>query len=153
MKAMRLAFVGLAGGLLAALAPATASAHGGDASLVHACVVNGVGLVRIVGPNQNCSFLETARHWSITGPQGPPGPQGPAGAAGPGQWTITIHSGTSAPGSATAVTCNIGGTTATTCDSGALNQAVAAGSYVTVRVTSTGTSAASARDWRFSFEY
>lgn len=78
------------------LAGATmASAHGGDATLIHACVAQkggdddddgGPGSVRIVGPNDACKRDETAIHWSITGaqgPQGPPGPQGPQGPAGP----------------------------------------------------------------------
>ncbi len=63
-----------------------ASAHGGDTSLVHACVANTGGLVRIVSATRNCPFGYSARHWSITGPQGPqgdPGPQGPQGEMGP----------------------------------------------------------------------
>jgi hypothetical protein len=37
-------------------------AHGGDPNLIHACI-NNEGIVRIVGPNDNCSKSETARHW------------------------------------------------------------------------------------------
>jgi hypothetical protein len=72
-------------GLVIACAAAAAliQAHGGDASLVHACVNNSTRVVRIVGPNQNCQGNETARHWSIQGPQGPAGPQGPQGLQGP----------------------------------------------------------------------
>ena len=57
--------------------PLMADAHGGDPSLVHACV----GLtkyVRLVDPNGNCRSTETARHWSIAGPQGPKGDPGGA---------------------------------------------------------------------------
>jgi hypothetical protein len=57
-------------------------AHGGDTSLVHACVHNNGG-VRIVGPSDNCNTPEIARHWSIAGPIGPQGPQGPQGIQGP----------------------------------------------------------------------
>jgi hypothetical protein len=58
---------------------AGASAHGGDATLVHACINNNSGGVRIVGPNQACLHNETARDWSIQGPTGPAGPSGSAG--------------------------------------------------------------------------
>ena len=37
-------------------------AHGGDPDLIHACI-NNAGIVRIVGPNDNCDKSETARHW------------------------------------------------------------------------------------------
>jgi hypothetical protein len=58
-------------------------AHGGDTNLIHACVRNGVGLVRIIGPNQQCRNHETAVDWGIIGPQGEPGPQGDIGPQGP----------------------------------------------------------------------
>lgn len=76
----------------------TASADGGDASVIHACANNITGVVRIVGANDACSagpspvHAEHAVHWSIAGPQGPQGrqgtqgpvgPQGPAGPEGP----------------------------------------------------------------------
>jgi hypothetical protein len=38
------------------------NAHGGDPDLIHACI-NKDGVVRIVGPNDNCDKSETARHW------------------------------------------------------------------------------------------
>lgn len=53
-------------------------AHGGDVTLVHACVNNGNGLVRIVDPNDSCRDSENAVDWSIQGPAGPPGPSGTA---------------------------------------------------------------------------
>jgi len=37
-------------------------AHGGDPNLIHACI-NNEGIVRIVGPNDDCAKSETARHW------------------------------------------------------------------------------------------
>jgi hypothetical protein len=41
---------------------AQSDAHGGDPDLIHACI-NNAGIVRIVGPNDNCDKSETARHW------------------------------------------------------------------------------------------
>jgi hypothetical protein len=57
-------------------------AHGGDPTVVHACVNNSNGVVRIVMPNITCQPNETARHWAIQGTVGPVGPQGVAGAPG-----------------------------------------------------------------------
>jgi len=62
-----------------------AFAHGGDGSLIHACL-NPAGQIRIVGPDENCRPQETPLDWNIvgpTGPQGPPGPEGPTGPTGP----------------------------------------------------------------------
>jgi hypothetical protein len=42
--------------------PQKLDAHGGDPDLIHACISND-GIVRIVGPNDNCAKSETARHW------------------------------------------------------------------------------------------
>ena len=79
------------------LPPASAFAHGGDASVIHACVHQSSQQVRIIGPNDACKSQETAVHWAIAGapgpqgpagPQGPPGPQGPQGPAGPSGGTI-----------------------------------------------------------------
>jgi hypothetical protein len=58
-------------------------AHGGDTSLVHACTENRTGLSRIVEAGEECTRFETARHWSLAGPQGLPGFQGPPGVPGP----------------------------------------------------------------------
>ena len=78
-------------GLLMGLPPPVVYAHGGDASLIHACVKksNPRGQTRIVGPSVRCAAGERANHWSITGPAGSagvaggPGPVGVAGAPGP----------------------------------------------------------------------
>lgn len=56
-----------------------ASAHGGDATKIHACVNNASGEVKIVGPSSTCHHNSTAVDWNVTGPQGPAGSQGPAG--------------------------------------------------------------------------
>jgi hypothetical protein len=68
------------------------SAHGGDITLIHACVTNRTGAVRIVSPTATCdASKETALDWNIQGPKGdkgnkgevgPMGPQGPAGPTG-----------------------------------------------------------------------
>jgi hypothetical protein len=57
-------------------------AHGGDPSLVHACVNNSNGVTRIVMPNISCQPNESPRHWAIQGTVGPVGQQGVAGAPG-----------------------------------------------------------------------
>ena len=62
------------------------SAHGGDVTLIHACVNNHNGSVRIVSPTTACDAnRETALDWSIQGPKGDKGDVGPAGPQGP-QW-------------------------------------------------------------------
>lgn len=59
------------------------SAHGGDSSIIHACVQQSSELVRIVGANDVCRIDETAVDWTIVGPQGAQGPQGGTGPQGP----------------------------------------------------------------------
>jgi len=60
------------------------SAHGGDLSLIHACVRNSSGAIRIVGATGTCDpAKETPLDWNIVGPQGPVGAQGPQGDPGP----------------------------------------------------------------------
>lgn len=49
------------------------SAHGGDSSLVHACVANS-GAVKIIGPQEECKINWTTVDWAIQGTQGIPGP-------------------------------------------------------------------------------
>jgi hypothetical protein len=69
----------VAGGLAGSLGIAVVQAHGGGASLVHACVNNGSGSVRIVSPSGTCHPNETALDWNQqgeTGPQGAPGLSG-----------------------------------------------------------------------------
>jgi hypothetical protein len=61
---------------------AVVSAHGGDESLIHACVKGSKGDVRIVGATSGCLPSEKALDWSIAGPQGPTGPAGATGPAG-----------------------------------------------------------------------
>jgi hypothetical protein len=63
----------------AAVPTAAAVAHGGDTTLIHSCVKNSNGSIRIVTASTNCVAGETALDWRI---QGDPGPAGPAGATG-----------------------------------------------------------------------
>jgi hypothetical protein len=48
--------------LISLIFVAQLDAHGGDPDLIHACISND-GIVRIVGPNDNCAKSETPRHW------------------------------------------------------------------------------------------
>src|SRR5215211_768013 len=59
------------------------SAHGGDVTLIHACVNNRTGAVRMVSPTTTCDAIkETALDWGIQGPKGDKGDTGPKGPAG-----------------------------------------------------------------------
>jgi hypothetical protein len=74
--------------LVVAGLPATAVGHGGDATLVHGCVLahhGGLrpGSLRIVHPGDRCRHGEVAMHWPIAGQPGPAGAAGPEGSAGP----------------------------------------------------------------------
>lgn len=55
--------------------------HGGDTTLIHACVARD-GAIRIVGAAVTCKSQETALDWNITGPQGLAGQDGAPGAQG-----------------------------------------------------------------------
>ena len=68
-------------------------ADGGDLSLIHACVKDRGGDVKIVGANSSCPSGYSPFHWGITGPQGPQGVQGPPGPASlPSAYYQTIDS-------------------------------------------------------------
>ena len=74
------------------------SAHGGDITLIHACVINRTGAVRIVSATTTCDAnKETALDWGIQGPKGdkgdtgPMGPQGPQGKTGPASGVLNIY--------------------------------------------------------------
>lgn len=65
------------------------SAHGGDTTVIHACVTSipigrqVIQIPRIVGANEACLAGETALDWNIQGIPGPKGDRGDTGAAGP----------------------------------------------------------------------
>jgi collagen triple helix repeat protein len=58
------------------------SAHGGNMALIHACVSNSSGEIKIVGANSNCPSNYRALDWNIQGPAGQQGPIGPVGPQG-----------------------------------------------------------------------
>lgn len=59
------------------------SAHGGDVTLIHACVNNRTGMPRIISATATCdASKETALDWGIQGPKGDKGDTGPKGPAG-----------------------------------------------------------------------
>lgn len=70
------------GTLFVGAAAAMVWGHGGDASLIHACVAKD-GTIRIVAPAATCKSNETPLDWNIQGPQGLPGSQGIQGIQGP----------------------------------------------------------------------
>jgi hypothetical protein len=88
---------------LTATVSGAASAHGGnnDPNVVHACIHNRTGLVRIVDPGApGCivtrGLAEYAAHWGIEGPQGIQGEDGEQGIQGP-QGPAGRHSSWGAP--------------------------------------------------------
>lgn len=67
---------------MAAVTATWVSAHGGDGALIHACVNNASGGIKIVGPNGTCSGNEHELDWNIQGVQGIQGEQGEQGIQG-----------------------------------------------------------------------
>ena len=68
-------------------------ADGGDISLIHACVKDKGGDVKIVGANSVCPSGYSPLQWGIVGPQGSQGIQGPPGPASlPSAYYQTIDS-------------------------------------------------------------
>jgi hypothetical protein len=81
-KSLTITFVLVAFVVGLLLGPAVVSkADGGDISLIHACVKDKGGDVKIVGANSVCPSGYSPLHWGITGPQGPQGEQGLPGPA------------------------------------------------------------------------
>src|ERR1700752_2924656 len=69
--------------LISLLSVTLVSAHGGHTALIHACVNNTSGEIKIVGANSNCPSNYRALDWNIQGPAGQQGPIGPVGLVGP----------------------------------------------------------------------
>jgi hypothetical protein len=63
------------------LAAAWLGAHGGNTSLIHACV-KANGALRIIDAADICDANENPLDWNIEGVQGPAGPEGPMGLPG-----------------------------------------------------------------------
>jgi hypothetical protein len=69
--------------LISLMSVTLASAHGGNTALIHACVNNTSGEIKIIGANSNCPSNYRALDWNIQGPAGQQGPIGPVGPVGP----------------------------------------------------------------------
>ena len=52
------------------------TAHGGDGDVIHACVSDASGEIKIVGPDEECKPNSSPLDWNV---QGIPGSQGMAG--------------------------------------------------------------------------
>jgi hypothetical protein len=75
--------VALAVILLSLVSVTYVSAHGGNTALIHACVNNTSGEIKIIGANANCPSNYHSLDWNIQGPAGQQGPIGPVGPVGP----------------------------------------------------------------------
>ena len=73
------------GVLTVASLSAGVAAHGGGPtnSIVHACVNDNGGTIKIVGPSDECKNNWSPLDWNQVGPPGPQGPAGPQGPEGP----------------------------------------------------------------------
>jgi hypothetical protein len=92
LRTIALLLAVLGASILGSGVTAMVSAHGGDASMIHACLNPGNGTIYVVGANQACGPNQTALDWNIQGSAGPAGPVGPAGPIGPtGVANITIR--------------------------------------------------------------
>jgi hypothetical protein len=65
--------------------PAMVSAHGAGPTpgIIHACVNENSGTIKIVGPTDECRNNWVPLDWNAVGPPGPQGPVGPEGPEGP----------------------------------------------------------------------
>jgi hypothetical protein len=75
--------VALAVILLSLVSVTYVSAHGGNTALIHACVSNSSGEIKIIAATATCPSNYRALDWNIQGPAGQQGPIGPVGPMGP----------------------------------------------------------------------
>ena len=68
--------------LISLLSVTWVSAHGGNTAIIHSCVNNTSGEIKIVAANANCPSNYRSLDWGIQGPAGQQGIQGPAGISG-----------------------------------------------------------------------
>lgn len=69
--------------VLGALTADRLNAHGGNASLVHTCIHDKLGVVKVVGAAEGCPAGWTSLDWSVQGPPGTRGATGASGSLGP----------------------------------------------------------------------
>jgi len=69
--------------LISLLSVTLVSAHGGNIALIHSCVNNTSGEIKIIAANANCPSNYRSLDWNIQGTAGQQGPIGPAGPMGP----------------------------------------------------------------------
>ena len=69
--------------LLSLMSVTYVSAHGGNTALIHSCVNNTSGEIKIIAANANCPSNYRSLDWNIQGPAGTQGPIGPVGPVGP----------------------------------------------------------------------
>jgi hypothetical protein len=131
------------------------SAHGGDVTLIHACVNNRTGAVRIVNAATTCDAnKETALDWGLQGPKGdrgdtgdvgPMGPEGLPGKTGPASGVLNIYRREAVVSSPSLMVQ----TTSIECDQG--DFAISAGSQAVygVSVTDSFADSLNHNQWRF----
>jgi hypothetical protein len=76
MRLIAIVLTGIVSILLASSAPA---------QVIHACVKDHHGYIRIVNDPNDCRSYESPISWNVQGPPGPAGPTGPMGEPGPAQ--------------------------------------------------------------------
>jgi hypothetical protein len=69
--------------LISLMSVTLVSAHGGNTALIHSCVNNTSGEIKIIAANANCPSNYRSLDWSVQGPAGQQGPIGPVGPMGP----------------------------------------------------------------------
>ncbi len=69
--------------LVSLLSVTLVSAHGGNTALIHSCVNNTSGEIKIIAATANCPSNYHSLDWNIQGPAGQQGPIGPVGPVGP----------------------------------------------------------------------
>jgi len=69
--------------LISLMSVTLVSAHGGNTALIHSCVNNTSGEIKIIAATANCPSNYRPLDWSIQGPAGQQGPIGPVGPVGP----------------------------------------------------------------------
>jgi hypothetical protein len=92
-------------GLLGASLTALISAHGGDSGIIHSCVNEASGTIKIVDANDSCHYNWDSLDWNMSGPQGVPGDAGPQGEPGMSGYEV-VSTGFESVGSGADLTAN-----------------------------------------------